>query len=38
LCALGVERRNDAAVITHWQFSTADARTKLHRLYPSTQY
>ncbi|MCH1504002.1 MAG: IS630 family transposase, partial [Verrucomicrobiales bacterium] len=38
LCALGVERRNDAAVITNWQFSTADARTKLHRLYPSTQY
>lgn len=38
LCALGVERRNDAAVTTNWQFSTADARTKLHRLYPSTQY
>ena len=38
LYALGVERRNDAAVITNWQFSTADARTKLHRHYPSTPY
>lgn len=38
LCALGVERRNQAAVTTNWQFTTADARKKLHRLYPSIQY
>lgn len=28
-------RRNKAATTIHWQFSTADARIKLHRLYPS---
>ena len=38
LCTLGVERRNQAAVTTNWQFSTDKARTKLHRLYPSIQY
>ena len=38
LCALGVERRNQAAVTTNWQFSAEDARIKLHRLYPSIQY
>ena len=29
--------RNDRAVEAKWQFTAADARTKLHRLYPSTQ-
>ena len=29
--------RNDAATPVRWQFTTADARTKLHRLYPSLQ-
>jgi len=29
--------RNDAATTVRWQFTTADARTKLHRLYPSLQ-
>jgi len=38
LCTLGVKRRNKAAVTTNWQFSTDDARVKLDRLYPSTQY
>lgn len=38
LCALGVDRRNNAAVTTNWQFTTEKARIKLHRLYPSTQY
>lgn len=28
-------QRNAAAVKVHWQFTTADARTKLHRLYPT---
>ncbi len=28
-------RRNSAEATVHWQFSTADARIKLHRLYPS---
>jgi len=27
--------RNDAQVTVDWQFTTAKARTKLHRLYPS---
>jgi DDE superfamily endonuclease len=27
--------RNDRAVETRWRFTTADARIKLHRLYPS---
>ena len=31
------ERRNDEMVETRWRFTTADARIKLHRLYPSTQ-
>ncbi len=29
--------RNAAVVKVHWQFTTADARTKLHKLYPSIQ-
>jgi hypothetical protein len=29
------EERNEAQVGVNWQFTTADARTKLHRLYPS---
>ena len=29
--------RNERLVEVHWQFATADARIKLHRLYPSTQ-
>jgi len=28
--------RNDHRVIIQWRFTTADARAKLHRLYPST--
>jgi len=28
--------RNAAKATIHWQFTTADARVKLHRLYPST--
>lgn len=31
------EHRNAALVKVHWQFTTADARTKLHRLYPSIE-
>ena len=31
------EDRNERGVEVKWQFSTADARIKLHRLYPSTQ-
>jgi transposase len=27
--------RNDKKIIADWQFTTADARIKLHRLYPS---
>jgi hypothetical protein len=30
-------RRNAAGVMADWQFTTADARTKLKRLYPTTQ-
>jgi hypothetical protein len=30
-------RRNAEAKSYQWQFTTEDARTKLHRLYPSTQ-
>ncbi len=29
--------RNAAVVKVHWQFTTADARVKLHKLYPSIQ-
>jgi hypothetical protein len=32
--AAWVEARNAAIVGVDWQFTTADARTKLHRLYP----
>lgn len=32
-----VARRNTTAASYRWQFSTADARIKLHRLYPSIQ-
>lgn len=30
-------RRNERMVEVKWQFTTADARVKLHRLYPATQ-
>jgi hypothetical protein len=30
------ERRNQAKVKTNWQFTTADARVKLRKLYPTT--
>ena len=29
-------RRNEARATIDWQFTTRDARVKLHRLYPST--
>jgi hypothetical protein len=29
--------RNDRGVEVQWRFTTADARIKLHRLYPSLQ-
>jgi hypothetical protein len=29
--------RNERQVGVHWQFTTTDARTRLHRLYPSIQ-
>ena len=29
------QERNEAQAIINWQFTTQDARTKLHRLYPS---
>ena len=31
------EDRNERMVGIEWQFTTGDARIKLHRLYPSTQ-
>jgi len=31
------EERNERAVAVRWRFTTADARIKLHRLYPSLQ-
>jgi hypothetical protein len=31
------EERNERMVEVRWQFTTADARVKLHRLYPATQ-
>ena len=31
------EGRNELGVEVKWQFTTADARIKLHRLYPATQ-
>jgi hypothetical protein len=31
------EERNERGVEVRWQFTTADARIKLHRLYPATQ-
>ncbi len=30
------ERRNKTRVIADWQFTTADARVKLKKLYPTT--
>ena len=30
-----VKERNAAQATIHWRFNTHDARTKLHRLYPS---
>jgi hypothetical protein len=29
------ERRNGSIARIDWQFTTTDARTKLHRLYPA---
>jgi hypothetical protein len=29
------EERNERGVQTHWRFTAADARIKLHKLYPS---
>jgi transposase len=37
LVAAWNEERNAAEVQVRWQFTTAKARIKLHRLYPSTQ-
>jgi hypothetical protein len=31
------EERNERGVVVQWRFTTADARIKLRRLYPSTQ-
>jgi hypothetical protein len=31
------ERRNERGVEVRWQFTTADARIKLRRLYPALQ-
>ena len=31
------EERNERAVQVKWRFTTADARIKLHRLYPSLE-
>ncbi len=31
------DERNGQGVVIRWQFTTADARIKLHRLYPATQ-
>ena len=31
------KERNEKTKTINWQFSTADARVKLHRLYPSFQ-
>jgi hypothetical protein len=30
------DERNDREVKVHWQFTTADARVKLHKLYPTS--
>ena len=30
-----VRERNAAQAVINWRFTTQDARTKLHRLYPS---
>jgi hypothetical protein len=31
------QQRNEAKAKVHWQFTTADARIKLRRLYPSIE-
>lgn len=36
-CAALVQERNQAQGTVHWQFTTADARIRLQRLYPSVQ-
>lgn len=36
-CAHAEARRNDKKLTTRWQFTTGEARVKLHSLYPSTQ-
>jgi hypothetical protein len=35
--AIWQDQRNEAVCKVHWQFTTADARVKLHRLYPSIE-
>ena len=35
--AMWEDERNGRGVVTRWQFTTADARIKLRRLYPTTQ-
>jgi hypothetical protein len=35
--AIWQDQRNEAVCKVHWQFTTADARIKLHRLYPSIE-
>ena len=37
MCVAGERARNVAAVKVDWQFTTADARVKLKRLYPTVQ-
>jgi hypothetical protein len=31
------DKRNERGVVVQWRFTTADARIKLHKLYPSVQ-
>jgi hypothetical protein len=35
--AIWQDQRNEAVCKVHWHFTTADARVKLHRLYPSIE-
>jgi transposase len=35
--AIWQDQRNEGVCKVHWQFTTADARVKLHRLYPSIE-
>jgi hypothetical protein len=36
-CAIGAWLESQSGVTIDWQFTTADARVKLRRLYPSIQ-